>query len=450
MKAAPGGRASEPAPQYVGNSPTKGCLDVRQLARLSVFLLAAVTGCAAPTSTASLPARSPTLGSGSNASGTFAVLYRFQGGLDGSNPVAKMIYANGALYGTTANGGIANSGGFGTVFQVSLSGKESTIYRFAGGSDGEYPQGGLVDIGGVLYGTTYGGGAYGNGTIFSVTPSGTEHVIYSFKGNGDGSNPSTDLIDVNGTLFGTTTSGGADDGSGAVFSSTTSGSETAVYVFNGAPGGSPPTGQWGLQYSNGELFGTFQTFGADSSTYTVPGAVFALTTSGTGRILYTFPSDAHYYHSKNGAIPVAGVTPVGSRLFGTTKYGGSKCEHTKVYRGGCGTIFIVNASDNERVLYSFKGGSGDGNGPVAGLVYDGGTLYGTTALGGPARAECTSGCGTVFAISTTGGERVLHFFRGGEFGTDPVSTLTEVDGKLYGTTAKGGTSDHGIIFRVTP
>jgi uncharacterized repeat protein (TIGR03803 family) len=46
---------------------------------------------------------------------------------DGSNPAASLVYANGALYRTTANGG---ANGYGSVFKITLSGKFTTVHSF--------------------------------------------------------------------------------------------------------------------------------------------------------------------------------------------------------------------------------------------------------------------------------------------------------------------------------
>ena len=47
-------------------------------------------------------------------------------------------------------------------------------------------------------------------------------------------------------------------------------------------------------------------------------------------------------------------------------------------------------------LYSFKARA-DGGDPAAGLLYEAGTLYGTTYGGGS--TNCESGCGTVFKLT---------------------------------------------------
>jgi len=73
------------------------------------------------------------------------------------------------------------------------------------------PLAGLIEVNGVLYGTTYRGGASNDGTVFSITTSGTESVIYNFKGFTDGINPYGTLSTLganNCTLYGTTNEGG--------------------------------------------------------------------------------------------------------------------------------------------------------------------------------------------------------------------------------------------------
>jgi uncharacterized repeat protein (TIGR03803 family) len=58
----------------------------------------------------------------------------------------------GVFYGTTQFGGVR---GCGTVFKLTKSGKETVLHSF-GNKDGVYPMGGVIAVGGVLYGTTYG------------------------------------------------------------------------------------------------------------------------------------------------------------------------------------------------------------------------------------------------------------------------------------------------------
>ena len=164
------------------------------------------------------------------------VLYAFQFDPDGAYPQSGLIDVNGMLYGTTVAGGQDGSnctyGTCGTVYRVGANGEEKVLHRFADGSDGATPMAGLIDVNGVLYGTTAEGGAGGScflaggncGTVYSITTAGAETVLYRFAGGTDGFAPAASLTNVNGTLYGTTYFGGDKDecchvyGFGTVFS----------------------------------------------------------------------------------------------------------------------------------------------------------------------------------------------------------------------------------------
>jgi uncharacterized repeat protein (TIGR03803 family) len=154
---------------------------------------------------------------------TLQVLYKFQYvvGLSGGLIAGK----NGMLYGATAQGGPANEG---TVFQltppVTRGGAwtATTLYEFAGGNDGEYPQNDLIlDKTGNLYGATESGGTSRLGTVFKLAP--TQHgawtktALHNFTGGRDGAGPGAGLIFARqGALYGTTVAGGSF-GNGIVF-----------------------------------------------------------------------------------------------------------------------------------------------------------------------------------------------------------------------------------------
>ncbi len=96
-------------------------------------------------------------------------------------------------------------------------------------------------------------------------------------------------------------------------------------------------------------------------------------------------------------------------------------------------------------MYSFTGRPADGEYPLSELVRDAkGNLYGTTERGG------TSDPGTVFKLSHTGKETVLHSFTGTD-GAYPYAPLVrDVNGNLYGTTQLGGPYDAGVVFKIDP
>jgi uncharacterized repeat protein (TIGR03803 family) len=155
---------------------------------------------------------------------TETLLYTFNGGTDGANPIGGLTFdAAGNLYGTTEQGGGANSAG--TVFKLTPTSSgpwtETQLYSFTGGADGKFPTSALVfDAAGNLYGSTpYGGNEHtcdtnGCGVVFELSPttSGpwTETVLHTFiVGDGDGFTPSGIVRDAGGNLYGTASDGGS-------------------------------------------------------------------------------------------------------------------------------------------------------------------------------------------------------------------------------------------------
>ena len=106
----------------------------------------------------------------------------------------------------------------------------------------------------------------------------------------------------------------------------------------------------------------------------------------------------------------------------------------------------ARSTNTFRLVHSFGYGA-DGNGPQAGLIELNGNLYGTTIKGGDYGVDGTQG-GTVFVVSPSGRERVLHSFGRGLDGATPASGLAAVDDVLYGTTVFGGAYAGGTLFRI--
>ena len=105
------------------------------------------------------------------------------------------------------------------MFKLDKTNKETVLHSFAGGTaDGEFPYAGLVrDTSGNLYGTTYQGGASGWGTVFKVDGTDKETLLHSFAYSTDGGYPYAGLVrDTAGNLYGATENGGPA-GAGTVF-----------------------------------------------------------------------------------------------------------------------------------------------------------------------------------------------------------------------------------------
>ncbi|HTT83704.1 MAG TPA: choice-of-anchor tandem repeat GloVer-containing protein [Rhizomicrobium sp.] len=225
--------------------------------------------------------------------GAERVLHSFSGGTDGAYPLGGLIAVDGTLYGTTESGGMEGTGcikkGCGTLFSFDPSmGTETVLYAFRGGTDGALPWSALIDVNGVLYGTTSLGGSDRSaccGTVFSFDLStGVERVLYSFCSQpncADGEEPYAALIDVNGKLYGTTDEGGGDtnlcsSGCGTVFSlDPDTGRETVIYAFcsqQNCTDGAYPENDAPLVAMKGTLYGETSVGGAYGY-----GTVFALT-----------------------------------------------------------------------------------------------------------------------------------------------------------------------------
>jgi uncharacterized repeat protein (TIGR03803 family) len=344
---------------------------------------------------------------------------------------------------------------------------EKVLHTFSG-TDGGYSEAGLIfDAAGNLYGTTAGGGNFtgycsqlGCGTVFELTPNGsggwTETVLYSFcsqRNCTDGSNPAGGLIfDAAGNLYGTTEYGGD-------FSS-----DCAFYSFHGC--GTvfelTPNGHGGWTRTALHTFCSQQycadganpaaglIFDGGGNLYGTAeyggewGLVFEFSPNGSGGWTETV---LHYFgNSPDGAVPYAGLIFDGGTLYGTTKYGGqSACEGI-----GCGTVFEVSGR-SERVLHSFSNNGTDGFYPVAGVIVAGGNVYGTTFYGGPSGQCPPNGCGVVFEVTPGGTETVLYDFSptGDPDGDHPQAGLiSDAAGNFYGTTPVGGDDNAGTVFEL--
>ena len=146
--------------------------------------------------------------------------------------------------------------------------------------------------------------------------------------------------------------------------------------------------------------------------------------------------------------PMVLIEDQAGNLYGTTTFGGL---HTPLCPGdGCGIVYKMSKTGKETVLYRFTGDgtNGDGAQPSCTLTIDAsGNLYGTTAQGGIGNP----GLGTIFRISKTGKEKVLHRFNGND-GVSPTGAVQrDAAGNLYGTTNGGGAHIYyGTVFKITP
>jgi uncharacterized repeat protein (TIGR03803 family) len=262
--------------------------------------------------------------------------------------------------------------------------------------------------------------------VFQIDTDGHERVLHQFSSGTDGAFPVGGLLrDNKGTIYGTTETGGPSN-FGMVFKIDTKGIETVVHYFAGSPEGQFPFGRL-IRDASGNFYGT--TSGGGASGF---GTVYKLSAAGQLTVLHSFSGGS------DGSTPQAGLLrDKDGNLYGTTFQGGA---------AGVGTVYKVDASGNETVLHSFSGS--DGSYPESALVHDpAGNLFGTTSQGGSGGYLG----GTVFKITQDGALTSIYDFTGGADGGNPASSLMiNRDGDLYGTTASGGVSGNGTVFKLTP
>jgi uncharacterized repeat protein (TIGR03803 family) len=262
--------------------------------------------------------------------------------------------------------------------------------------------------------------------VFKIDPAGNEIVLHHFTaGAHDGSQSEQGLVaDPAGNLYGTTWYGGTN-GFGVVFKIDSSGNETIVHNFDPNTDGQWPYGGTMLRDSAGNFYGTNE-FGGSSFV----GTVFQMDPSGKVKVLHSFGA------AGDGVIPSGSLTQdAAGNLYGVTRSGGAF---------NFGTVFKIDPSGNETILYSFTGTGGDGSTPVGGLTRDSaGNLYGTTLSGG------SQYLGTVFKLDAANKETILHNFDGATGKNPEFTLLQDAQGNLYGTAYEGGAYGAGVIYELT-
>ncbi|HXM06064.1 MAG TPA: choice-of-anchor tandem repeat GloVer-containing protein, partial [Candidatus Acidoferrum sp.] len=364
---------------------------------------------------------------------------------EGVYPNSDLKLVGGKLYGTTAGyqNFVCNCG---TVYATTPRGDASVLHVFNGGSDGAHPSGDLAYANGTFYGVTSGGGSAtgcgssrskpnGCGTLYSVTLSGKERVLHAFTVY-SGYYPAGSLVYLKGKLYGTTPYGSTTN-AGMVWSfDLATGTLKSLHDFvNGQA-----DADGGLTLIGSTLYG------ATASNYNGVecmknhdecGTVFSIGTDGTNfKVLHTFDG-------ADGATPMSGLAKAGDFLYGTTAFGGKGC----VSNGGCGTIYSIDTAGRFTSLLKFSADATQGTNPVGTPFVANGILYGATEFGGQTQCESyRSGCGAIYAFhlgSKT--QHVLYSFNG-TVGAQPLAGVVLDGSAIYGTTY-GGDYSYGTLYR---
>ena len=379
--------------------------------------------------------------------------------------------------------------------QPSFAQTLTVLHTFAG-LDGLSPYSGVVmDAGGNLYGTTYGGGPNHLGTVYQLKRHGSSYVhleLYSFKGSDDGAQPYGGVaFGPGGALYGTTWTGGG--GAGTVYSLRPSAtpcrtvicpwSESLRYDVEQVNGVDPAYGNVAFDAA-GNLYGT--TAFDELGSY---GEVYELSRSGsgwTGSVVHEFGTNDVNYPAHNVILDSAGnlygtaIGPGNGAIFQFVPSGSGWTEHILAYFGQPGTCtgfdlsgLIMDAAGNLfgattgdghsacvfelanvggtwqfTVLHTFDNITNNSQAAVGNMVFDhSGNLYGTTMQLG------AFGMGNIFKLTHSGGSwtysDVYDFSNAGD-GAYPTGDLTiDNAGNIYGTN-QGDASGHGVVWELTP
>ena len=331
-------------------------------------------------------------------------------GTDGSYPHGRLVLSGTSLYGTTYGTYFGGTSNLGTVFTVNTDGSGFKVLKYFAGypSDGANPEAGLVLRGTTLFGTTCYGGSGNAGTVFKINTDGSGDVLLKSLTGSDGRLPLAGLAVSGTTLYGAASAGGSAYGQGGtIFKLAIDGSDFAVLrPFSSASSGAVyPYGT--LAVSGTKLFGTTRQGGSSNH-----GTVFQFNTDGNEF------SVLRNFSGSDGELPSAGLVLSDTTLYGTTE----------------STVFKINADGSGFTTLTNRGGSLDT------LQLSGTALYGTTYEGGG------SMLGTVFKVNTDGTDfRILKSFAGSD-GANPRAGVVLSGMVLYGSTSKGGGSDFGTVF----
>ena len=317
--------------------------------------------------------------------------------------------------------------------------------------DGEFPKGTLnfVPTVGRIFGATAAGGNQTDcGTYFSILPDGTDYrVLFRFNGP-DGCSPRHDAFFFDGDdrmLFGATQ--GHSNRGHIVYNDgqilrldPAGGAPQVVHAFAGAPrDGSQQHSAFAAAPGTTLLFGQTAKGGSENT-----GLLYAVCPDGS--CFYPL----HDFVATEGDTPHGALLLVGNNFWGMTRGGGPG--------GGGSVFFFPLQFANGvpqpgpiTVVHYFTGHVGDGyqpeHGTLTAVTQNGHVvLYGLTKLGG-------TGDGVILQVDvTTQRYNTFYQFHGTADGRNPYGSLRydAASGYLYGTTSAGGKFGLGTVFRIRP
>lgn len=455
----------------------------------------------------------------------------FNRNVNGFSPVGLTLAGNGKLYGLTH---FNPPGNYGTLFEYDI--KANTILTkvvFTGQANGKFPVAHLIAAGnGKLYGLTSGGGDADGGTLYEYDPIVNVFTKKVSFDSINGANPIGPLIEANnGKLYGVATYGG-NSNLGTLFEYDIATDKLNIKVnFGGSTEGKLPKasmalGKDGALYgivnkdinsqpailfkfdpatgiftkvfdfadlnftydcygpltvcNNGLIYGTLSSAGPSrkgiivefnpvtatcttvynfsntasgsypgSLTQASNGKLYASTYSGgqfDKGVVFEFTPDSHVYKKladlNNG---LEGNEPNGTltladngKIYMVTTSGGEFNQ---------GTLIEWDPAINNGIFtkkIDFKQDVSGAGPTYAPVQASNGKLYGTTKKGG------NMDCGALYEYDPVTGSLIKKFDFSELNGRNPNGLIRAANDKLYGTTTYGGTYGEGVIFEFDP
>jgi uncharacterized repeat protein (TIGR03803 family) len=375
----------------------------------------------------------------------YAVLHSFDWPVDGAFPQGGVIEAtNGALFGTAFEDG-TNS--FGTVFTLNKDGSGFTVlHHFSRlNGDGSHPSAALLQgSDGALYGTTAQGGSKW-GTVFRLDQNGAGFaVLRSITGATAAEiEPGASLIEgSDGNLYGVAAGGVATSGAGSVFRMSKNGSTFLnLHTFTGSTNEGRGLAASLVEGIDGALYGT--TFSGSTNGR---GGVFKVNKDGSGfTVLRSFATSAD---AKN---PVAGLIKGSSGvLYGTTLNGSATNDASST---NWRAVFKINQDGANYEVVCNLSVTSAGQNPAASLTLaSDGAFYGTASTGSDMGAGAIFSLAAAPTISglQLGNSGALLQFQGTSSRTYAVQATTNLSPAFWQTLAGSAAWTNGWFEFLDP
>jgi uncharacterized repeat protein (TIGR03803 family) len=350
---------------------------------------------------------------------TVTILRRFTDTASGLAIGWLALGADGALWGTTTDGGEYRAG---TVFKMSAAGVIlMSVPLPAGHPEGTDPAGPPLPAGnGVFYLAMSQGGPYGNGTILRTTRTGETRVLYHFIDKGDGAHPHALVRGPDGAIYGTTTT--------TVFRMAPSGALTTLFVFRRQEDGLTVSSPLTLG-PGGFLYGTTSRGGRWGN-----GTAFRVGTDGAVSVIHHFDAIADHMGPTGPLLLGRDGKLYGRRLAPGNSY--YPCSNIGPV---CGVVYSMTDVGTVNIVFRLTlDNYGVGELKELAFVHPDGSLYGLTSFG------------AIFSLTTRGEFSVILRSSDSNWGWPLSLTRTRAGRTLLLATTWDGQSERDAIFSLTP